>query len=200
MEALEPKIMTIGSLVPLYGIAAKTFGADFLQTTETVDEDTKILAACDPSTGGVIGFATARKLGKGMLRLLLKMEEPLPVPQDVAECDDVGAVGVIQSIAVDPEFQGRGMGTKLLAQSEKMISAEACSVALVPAWKYDGTVGIHGILNKAGYQEWVEIKEYWKEDCDRGAFLCPKRTGGCVCSVVFYRKTLLKHGRPEKAS
>ena len=121
--------MTIGSLIPLYGIAAKTFGADFLQTTKTVDEDTTILAAHEPSTGSII-------------------------------------------------------------------SATACSVAIVPAWKYDNIASIHGMLNKAGHQEWVEIKEYWKGDCDRGAFLCPKRTGGCVCSVVFYRKTLLKHGHP----
>jgi ribosomal protein S18 acetylase RimI-like enzyme len=109
MEALEPKIITIGSLVPLYGIAAKTFGADFLQTTETVDEDTKILAACDPSTGRIIGFATARKLGKKMVSPMLKTMEPLTLPKHVAECDDVETIGVIQSIAIDPEFQGRGI-------------------------------------------------------------------------------------------
>ncbi|HJS85600.1 MAG TPA: GNAT family N-acetyltransferase [Acetobacteraceae bacterium] len=200
MGTLEPKFITMGSLAPLYEVAAQTFGADFLQTTEKVDEDTRILAAQEPSTGGIIGFVTARKLGKKMVSSILKTKEPFTGPHDITVCDDVGAVGVIQSIAVDPEFQGRGIGTKLLAQSEKIISAEACSVAIVPAWKYDDTVNIHGILSKAGYKEWIEIKQYWKEDCDKSAFVCPQRTVGCMCSVVFYRKTLLKRGLPERTS
>ncbi len=99
-------------------------------------------------------------------------------------------IGVVKTIAVRKDYQGRGIGSKLVENLEKQLTRDANVLSSV-AWKHGETVNIANVLERHEYKMYKEIPDYWKEDSLREGFFCPVcKEPPCTCSAVIYFKSV----------
>lgn len=144
--------------------------------------------------GSFAGFSISYLLQAGKFQEVVLEGHPLPPSiNDVLYADNLGTLGVLKTVAVDPSLQGRGVGTALIKEGEKRLSKVGASLIVVPAWeRADGNLNIGGVLEHLGYTSSAKIEYFWKQDCDAGSFVCPERTKckECVCHVILFRKAV----------
>ncbi len=135
----------------------------------------------------VAGFVRGRVLPKGGLRDFLEHRVP-DIPQDLEEADATGVLGVIETVAVAPEYQGQGIGTKLLRIVHNTIIGRGADKLIVTFKRGPRAGHVGHLMEKLGFEFWVKLETYWKTRCDLGEFACVDRGEACTCEAVFYRK------------
>lgn len=111
---------------------------------------------------------------------------------DVGYADKHGQLGIIKTVAVLEDMQGRGIGTRLIQSAERRLRRLKATTILVPAWqRSDGTTSIEGVVAHLGFERWKTCELFWKEDCDAGKFSCACRepNGSCSCNMVLFKKS-----------
>lgn len=140
------------------------------------------------------GFMIAFLLKKGMAReVVYEGHDSVDISIDVSLADEDGTLGVIKTVGVEPKFQGHGVGTALIRETEKRLKKMGARTVVVPAWQNgEEKINIGGVISHLGYAVESKIEGFWEADCDAGAFSCPEgRPGGrCVCSAVFFSKNI----------
>lgn len=96
--------------------------------------------------------------------------------------------GILKMFAISKEYQGKGLGSRLLIEMENRLISMGAKKLIVPAWRDCNGINIEKLLNKFGYRKNLEVFDYWRKDCDKGCFKCPSRTNKCNCSAVFFIK------------
>lgn len=172
-------------------IAHTAFGAGYFDEIVKAHSDGNRLFLVAIADDAVCGFVLARLLAADGSSELLKGDAAC-LPRHMKLADKEGKLGVIQSIAVAPSMQGRGVGRALLTAAEDSLRALDGEGILVPAWKHGQQINISGVLRGAGYQVCGEIAQYWRADCDARQFQCPVRETEYVCSMVVYFKSNLE--------
>lgn len=170
-------------------ILGTTFGQGYLGGIDAAASRRRAQALVALRHGKVRGFAYGFIAEKRELKSILKGRDCQPTP-DVRHADEAGTLGVIQTIAVGPKVQRRGVGTAMFLKLERALLRDGAEVIIVPAWRYDDQVNLRGVLDTARYQEWSTIPGFWKTECDQREFHCAAREGDhCRCDVICYRKT-----------
>jgi ribosomal protein S18 acetylase RimI-like enzyme len=101
-------------------------------------------------------------------------------------------IAVIKTIAIHPNFQRKGYGTKLLQHIIHKIEIQknACSI-YYPAWKESACDGFCKLLINKGFKEVKEYKNYWSADSVQNNYSCVKcGNPPCNCTMVLFKKTL----------
>lgn len=98
-------------------------------------------------------------------------------------------IGVLRTIAVDKQFQGRGVGTKLAEKRIQRFQKEGVTAFCAVGWEEDGNVNISGLMDYFGFKKELRIEDYWKEDSIENDYRC-KSCGEppCTCSAVIFTK------------
>ena len=92
----------------------------------------------------------------------------------------------VRTVAVSPDFSGRGIGTDLVAKSVEYLKRVGAKKIMSPLWKHDGIVNSDVIFRRNGFLPLREIPDYWYADSIAKGYSCPVCGKGCHCTCVLY--------------
>ncbi len=169
-------------------LADRVLGRGFFERPSEIarDPESCVLVAIDKEEE-VAGFVRGKLLPKGGLQDFLE-QRLSDIPKDLDEADAKGVLGVIQTVVVAPEHQGKGLGTKLLQIVHDTIIGRGADKLIVTFKRGPRAAHVDHLMEKLGFAFWVKLETYWKTRCDLGDFACVDRDEACTCEAVFYRK------------
>ncbi len=169
-------------------LADRVLGTGFFESPSQIQRDSEscVLVAIDKEDE-VAGFVRGRVLPQGGLQDFLEHRLP-DIPEDLDEADAEGALGVIQTVVVAPEHQGKGLGTKLLQIVHDTVIGRGADKLIVTFKRGPRAPEVDRLMEKLGFAFWLKLETYWKRRCDLGEFACLDRGEACTCEAVFYRK------------
>ena len=169
-------------------LADRVFGDGFFPRPGEIarDADTRFVL-CLSDDDELIGFVFGRLLPPNGLRDFLQGQIE-DIPEDIAAADAKGVLAVIQTIAVAPEHQGEGVGTKLLEIIHDTLVGLGGDTLIVFFRRNPGSPGVDQLMHKLGFELWAESGSFLRDRCDRGQFRCVARTDRCNCKALFYHK------------
>jgi ribosomal protein S18 acetylase RimI-like enzyme len=145
------------------------------------------MSLCIGDDGALAGFARGRVLPQGGFAEFFEHQLE-DIPEDIATADAAGVIGTILTVAVAPEYQGKGVGTKLLTILHDQLVGQGGDKLIATFRRGAGARNVDGIMEKLGFQFWTRFQTYERDRCDRGDFKCAHRTDRCDCEALFYRK------------
>lgn len=172
----------------LVALADSVLGEGFFRNPAEVgrSSNTCVLVALD-NDNRLVGFIRGRLLGADGLPEFLENRVP-EVPEDIAQADAEGTLGVIETVVVNPECRRRGVGTKLLLVIHDTIIGMGAD-KLIATFKRGPREGyVDTLMEKLDFQYWTRLPSYWQARCERGDFVCAGRDAKCNCEAVLYRK------------
>ena len=184
IKKYEPKYQTV-----VLDILSQTFGKGYIEDLEEILDREKVHALVAFEEESIIGFGYGYIADNDWLKQITPYLGG-KIPPDVQDASTHSTLGVIQTVAVSPEKHGRGIGTTLVTNLEKLLWKSNCTSIIVPAWEHDKGININGIVYVNGFRYWTRIDGYWQTKCDTQEFHCPARNIRCVCKLTLYRKAL----------
>ena len=98
-------------------------------------------------------------------------------------------IGLRKHTAVQPGYEGKGVGSKMAAVSIKQLEA-SCQAIVSIIWQEGSGAMMKKLLSRNQFTPLFTIVDYWKQDSIELQYICPKCQGiPCGCSVVVYVKT-----------
>ncbi|RYY82960.1 MAG: N-acetyltransferase [Chitinophagaceae bacterium] len=172
-------------------IAATTLGDGYFENPREFAAGVQsiLLVGTDRRTKQIVGFAAGRIMAAGEFAKLYPTLSRSLVPIDLREADTAGSVGCLQTVAVSPDFHGRGIGFQLLSELRSRLGKQGATAFISPAWRVDGKTNVGNVLSAMSMKPMTEIPAYWKTECEAGQFTCPAKSGSkpCRCDVVLYK-------------
>jgi len=133
-----------------------------------------------------IGFGFGYLMPAGALSL--EIGEALTLPNEVQTADHQGKIGILKTIAILPNQQRKGFGSKLVRLLANHLVKEGANQLVVPAWQAGQRINISGAMSRNGFTSFMHTALAWKTECDAKTFLCPERNESCQCNIVWYSK------------
>lgn len=170
-------------------VADRVLGTGYFgKSSEIVREpNTHMLVCVDKDD--LLGFSHGRLLPKRGLRDYLEHRVDF-VPDSLDSADNTGAFGVIQSLAVAPEHQGKGVGSGLLSRLHDLLVGHGADKIIASFKHGPSSTPIHGIMKRMGFEFWLRLETNFRDRCNEGEFACPDRTDQCNCDALFFRKNI----------
>ena len=170
-------------------VADDVLGAGYFgKSSEIAREPNTHLIVCIDNNQ-LLGFAHGRLLPKRGLRDFLEQRVDF-VSNDFDEADLAGAFGVIQSIAVAPDHQGKGVGTGLISRLHDLLVGHGADKMIASFKSGPSSSPIEGIMQRMKFEYWLRLETTFRERCNQGKFVCGDRTDKCNCEAIFYQKTI----------
>ncbi len=147
------------------------------------------ISLCIGDDDELVGFARGRVLPPGGFGAFVEYRVG-EVPEDLSVADAAGVIGTILNVAVVSEYQGKGVGTKLLTILHDKLVGQGGDKLIATFRRGPGARNVDGIMERLGFEFWIRLGTYEQERCDRGEFKCAQRTDRCGCEALFYRKVV----------
>lgn len=170
-------------------ISNKTLGVGYIDINDIRSkENVFTVVAFDVHTKKILGFI----LGKVVSRQDLFLEFPeLKFEEELLE--NINLFGIVDPIGVDPSFQRKGIGKKLIGKMVEILEFKNVDRLISPAWFYykdsgETHVNVGNALESSGFHRLCQKQNYWTNDCKNGKFICPMKSSTCGCGVIFYQK------------
>ena len=184
-----PKIQIQSITKSYYGnvleLSYRLLGKDYFPAIPQSDKN-KIVFLVAISSKKFIGFAYARITKKDDLNVILKNRQ-IDIPPDIKLADETGTLGFLNTVCVNPDFQGRGVATILIKECLNNLVTLGAETLICIAWKSSAGVKIGGVLSKLGFREWITLDKFWAEESISQNFSCPVcGNPPCNCSAVIY--------------
>ena len=161
-------------------IASKALGSSFVNE-DILDNDINLCAKIDEE---IVAYATTKFIDLDYLKKIIR-DKKLQLDQEYEK------IGYIDSIAVDENYSGYGIGTLLLKDTISKLREHKIGFAIMAGWINKDQVNIKKLAIKEGSKEEFIIEEFWKEDSLKFNFDCT--TCGkppCLCSAIIYTKKI----------
>lgn len=169
------------NLSAILHISDLQLGQDYINPEEFLDEDLiKFQASVDNK---IVGFITAKHLS------IEDLYEKMPKLKNrkFKQFDVTQKIGYIGSVATSPNYENMGVASELFKFALKEL-LKTNNMVLMTGWKSKLGTNIESIAIKYGFEEIIELKEYWKEDSIKYNYTCPVCSNPCECSAVMYVK------------
>lgn len=166
-------------------ISTEVFGPNYLKQSHIFFESERSTCIVEESDQ-IIAFGFARLLNQEDFEVLFKNHI---VPEDLILANKQDKLGIIKTLGVKQQFQGKGYGSKIIQELQKRIISKGARRIIVPAWRQKDTINVGKIMMKANYKPFLEIKDMWKKDCDSEKFKCPARSVSCMCSLIYFENS-----------
>lgn len=171
-------------------LANEVFGEGyFVRPSEIAAEPGSVLLVSQENNDTLLGFAQGRILPPDGLQNYLE-QRVADIPPDIAAADIMGALGVIQAIAVAPECRRRGYGTKLVELLHDRLIGQGADKLIITFKRGPNAPHVDGMMRKLGFEIWKTLPSYWKERCDAGDFRCIDWHNACTCEALLYQKAI----------
>lgn len=166
-------------------LSSRLLGKGYLPDIPQLDKNKTVLLVA-LSSKKFIGFAYARITEKDDLNVILK-NRTIDIPPDLKLADERGTLGLLKTVCVEPENQGRGVATILIKECLNNLVTLGAETFICIAWKSSAGVQIGGVLSKLGFREWITLDKFWAEESISQNFSCPVcGNPPCNCSAVIY--------------
>ena len=180
-ENLEIVTMEKSMLKEVAQIASMTLGSSFVDES-ILNNDINL---CARSGTKIFGYCTTKFINLDYLKKILK-NKTLELPKEYEK------VAYIDSLAVNTDFAGKGVGTLLFKSTILKLKENNIKFVIMAGWKNGTEVNIKGLALKEGFKEEFEIENFWKEDSLEYNFNCTAcGKPPCLCSAVIYTKVLV---------
>ena len=161
-------------------IASKTLGSSFVNE-DILDNDINLCAKIDEE---IVAYATTKFIDLDYLKKIIR-DKKLHLDEEFLK------IGYIDSIAVDENYSGYGIGTLLLKDTISKLREHKIEFAIMAGWINKDQVNIKKLAIKEGFKEEFIIEEFWKEDSLKLNFDCTAcGKPPCLCSAIIYTKKL----------
>lgn len=164
-------------------LAAITLGEGYLTSEKLHHDLTEHIAHVAVYKHHIVGYCISECLPPGGLRQQL-LGHPDDPYDDLRAADQKGALGLLQSVGVDPQFLRNGIATKMVEQGLQSLRDRGMQAIIALAWKTD-TIHIGGVLTRLGFQKRQLYKAFWREE-SLNTFQCPVCNNPCVCDMVLF--------------
>jgi ribosomal protein S18 acetylase RimI-like enzyme len=167
----------------LLNIAEKNLGEAYIEVDDLKNKEGIALAATN--SGKLVGFCTGKKVAVSELFKNI----PQLAQKKLKQLQVVDEVGMVASIATDSAETGKGIGTKLLSECASQLQNMGLNVLVMTGWKSEKGVHIGSLAKKLGFEEMLEIENFWYEDSKANGYRCPScGEPPCECSAVVFIK------------
>ena len=161
-------------------IASKTLGSSFVNE-DILDNDINLCAKIDEE---IVAYATTKFIDLDYLKKIIR-DKKLQLDEEFLK------IGYIDSIAVNEDYSGYGIGTLLLKDTISKLREHKIGFAIMAGWINKDQVNIKKLAIKEGFKEEFIIEEFWKEDSIKLNFDCTAcGKPPCLCSAIIYTKKL----------
>lgn len=162
-------------------IAEKQLGQAYIDTND-------LLA---PGNIAIRAYVDGKNIGFCTGKVISKQDAYAKVPQlaelNLKQLELVDTVGLVASVATDPKFTGRGVGSALVSHCIQELARRDIDVFMMTGWKSSRGVHIGSIAENHGFEKVLEVREFWKEDSVRHGYECPAcGRPPCLCSAIVY--------------
>ncbi len=169
-------------------LADRVLGKGFFENPSEIARDPEsCVFVCITEDEEASGFVCGRLLPQGGLGDFLE-HRVADIPRDLDEASAEGVLGIIQTVVVAPEHQGKGIGTKLLRTVHDTIVGRGADKLIVTFKRGPTSTHVDRLMEKLGFEFWLKLDTYWKTRCDLGDFACVDRDEACTCEAMLYRK------------
>lgn len=160
-------------------IAEVQLGKDYIPEKDFLNDDFHCVYG--RMERDIVGFAIGKSLDRqDFINKFPKVAERLPNILPWAD-----TVGMVSSVAIRQDCQGRGAGYALVQNVLQYLDAQSMTVML--GWSAPDGVHIAGIAHALGFTEKAIIAEYWHDDSLSKGYRCPVcGSPPCHCSAVLY--------------
>jgi len=162
-------------------IAEKQLGAAYINVGDLLSKDN--VAAFASVEGKIAGFCTGKRIS------LQQLYENIPQLENkkMKQLEAVEDLGILASVATDPSYSGRGIGSALVGYCIDELEKKGLNVLVMTGWKSDKGVHIGSIAKNHGFEAILEVPEFWKEDSIRNQYACPScGQPPCLCTALVY--------------
>ncbi len=171
-------------------LANRVLGKGFFENPSEIAQDPEsCVFVCITEDEEASGFVCGRLLPQGDLRVFLE-HRVADIPPDLDKADAEGVLGVIQTVVVAPEYQGKGIGTRLLRVVHDTIVGIGADKLIVTFKRGSTSTHVGRLMERLDFEFWLKLDTYWKTRCDLGDFTCVDRDKTCTCEAIFYRKRI----------
>lgn len=171
-------------------LASRVFGEGyFANPWELATEPDSIMLVSQEGNEELLGFAQGRVLPRSTLQAYLD-HRVSDIPPEVEAAGAIGALGVIEAVAVSPDHRRQGIARKLLLILHDRLIGHGADKLIVTFKRGPSASQVGGLMRTLGFDEWTRLPSYWQESCDSGAFRCVDRHNGCTCEALLYRKSV----------
>lgn len=163
-------------------------GEDWLHLEDiekAIDDDFLFVA---DHNGSVIGFTLLRMLDHDDFKKEIK-GHTYKIPRDIEVSSKNKSLGFIEAIATDPDYQKRGIGSRLIGQSINALQTAGAELICTLAWKTDHT-HLAPTMDIFAFKERKEFEKFWHKESLKTDEQCPKCGNPCECNTVLYTKAL----------
>lgn len=100
--------------------------------------------------------------------------------------------GIIKTIAIDPKYQGNGLGSQLLESAVLKLEAKyQMENMFYPAWMISNQIRLKSKLLHLGFKFSKELKQYWFTESINQNYTCAHcGKPPCTCSLGLFNKTM----------
>lgn len=185
MSNIDVKPIQKRNVAEICAIADQQLGENFINEENVKSildgvNNSGCICAVDKESGKVYGFCSYSLIDKEKATIIVGKEN--------LEIKYADKIGYLKSVAVDKDFKGYGLGSKLVEECLKILSKQKTDAIICTAWKHAGIINIGNILDRNGFVKRKEIKDYWYESSVREKYKCPQCGNPCHCSCVIYTK------------
>lgn len=181
---------TDSDLPHILSISSDTLGEGYVESLLEKNENTGkkgtllIVARVGRDT---VGYCFAYRVQQSDWNTIIKGRD-VRLPIDVRHALEAGHLGIIQTLAVHPDFQGCGIGSALLNEAIDRLMNRGLKRFISLAWKSSSGINIKSLLERSGFKPIVEIEEFWTDDSLKSGFECPECGHPCKCAAVLYKR------------
>lgn len=176
----------------ILALAGRCLGEGYLEDLNPVLARPGLVFGVAMAPTGLAGFVFGWRLAPGDLDDLYADLSGRPRPPAVSAAESAGRLAILKTIAIDPAWQGRGLGAELFRGCVERLRLDGADALVVPAWTISGRPNLGPVLDRAGCEPFAEIPRPWSFECDHAVFTCPHRAegAGCVCGLRIYGMAL----------
>ncbi len=186
LPSLETTVLRRGDALvdAAYALLQTAFGEGFV-------EESEFASYLDGHSGGVVvGVLSDDRLSAvGLGRVLTDDEvaeyEALVAQAGAAASFSSHCVGLVKSVAVDPDHRRSGHGITIGRQLRAHLLNSGCTALLSFNWQ-SGEYTTTRWLQAIGLHPLVSIRGFWREDSLRRGYLCPSCGNPCDCTACIY--------------
>lgn len=187
---VKVRVAQQSDVLPVLQLLDQELGEDWIYAADlkkAIENDMLYIADHD---GNMAGFVLMRMLKKGEFKKELKGQD-YKIPRDIAMAEDNESIGFIEAIATDPAYQGKGVGTKLVAKAQSVLKKAGAEMITAMGWKPE-QVNIGPTLYAAGFKDRAEFVRFWyEESLEDDAPDCPGcGKPPCECGAVLFSKAV----------
>lgn len=181
---IDIRKMTVDDVCKVIKIADGELGVGYLGSLDITPDKSEGENYCRLvalSKSKIIGFCLCEYVDIDRLNNKYHIEN---VPNWIRKGD---MICMIKTVAVDKEWQGRGVAETLLDEVFVKMKEHGIKVMTSIGWVKEGHTNIGHLLEKKGMKSAGIIENYWKEDSINTGFICPVcGEPPCKCSAEIF--------------